>query len=113
MPRLEEEGKLAAEIKGRDNVAAHFRPSSCCQHLLSISGLVAGIFITLSGVFAFCATKGILPPNATPLKKFSVIDLKNSYFVIGGGSALTLLSAAAIIHLFKKDGEMQTHAAKN
>ena len=87
----------------------YLQPSTC-QYMISISGLVVGILFLLAGVFAFCSIKGFLPPNADSLKKFSVIGLTNSYFIIGGGTGLTLLSCAATVYLFRKLGEHTAHA---
>ncbi len=77
---------------------------SCCQYILSLTGIAAGIIILLSGVFAFCAIKGFLPHNASHLKKFALIGLVNSYFVMASGSILAILSSAALVHVFYKAG---------
>ena len=84
----------------------HVRPS-CCQHLLAITGLVVGILVALVGIFAFCAIKGVLPSNAFQLQRFAAVGLMNSYFVMGIGTALAILSSAAVINICRRAGRAE------
>ncbi|MCP5469724.1 MAG: hypothetical protein H7A36_04370 [Chlamydiales bacterium] len=74
------------------------------QYCLSGFSIVVGTFLLISGIFAYLAIKGGLPPNATKLHSFGVVGLDNSYFMIAGGAVLTLLAIAALLNVFRKHG---------
>ncbi|MFN0065839.1 MAG: hypothetical protein ACKVOH_06350 [Chlamydiales bacterium] len=76
----------------------HPQAPGCCSFAAGICALALGILLALSGIFAYLAITGNLPPNAvSALNKFSVIGMKNAYLMMGGGVVLTALGVVAFV----------------
>ena len=82
--------------------APQFSPQR--QYEVSYLGLAIGLIFAIGGMLAWLAAKNIVLSKVRLLKK---VGEKNSYFILAGGSSLTLLSIAALLHLKRK--EQQTN----